>query len=125
MDFRLVAIAAFVGFFGDAALQLIVGNTGYDWGLREYFALHGSAEALFIAAGMLAIFFAALGLIPGFPINYLSLAIVGALLDILFRAGNIFPSLAGYYQSLDPITSIVWGAIPMMLPLFFLRMAFH
>jgi hypothetical protein len=54
------AIATLVGFFGDAILQFMVrmgmgGSTG--WGLKPYFKQHGSTEALFTAAGMMALFF--------------------------------------------------------------------
>jgi hypothetical protein len=114
----IISIAFFVGFIGDLILQLIVKNTKYDWGLREYFKLHGSIEAMVIAGGMLTLFFI-LMVYSKVPITYTNLAIYGVILDLLFRKLNIFPSLSGYYQSLNYFESGVWGAIPMMLPLFF------
>jgi hypothetical protein len=118
---NLVAIAALTGFVGDGLLQIIARTTPYEWGLRGYFDQHGSAEALFIAAGMLAMFFTILLAFPFIPVNFLTLAVYGALLDILFRLTGIFPSLDGYYRSLNPVESIIWGAIPMMLPLLFAK----
>ena len=114
---ELVAAAAIVGFVGDATLQLLVKNTDFNWGLRTYFAQHGWAESLFLAAGMLAIFFAAYIYGTGLPVTLVTMAIYGVLLDLLFRETMVFPSLQGYYDHLNYFWSAVWGAIPMMLPL--------
>jgi hypothetical protein len=117
------AIATLVGFFGDAILQFMVrmgmgGSTG--WGLKPYFKQHGSTEALFTAAGMMALFFV-LYVATGLPLKLQYLAVYGILLDLLFREANLFPSLKGYYQSLNYFWSAVWGAIPMMIPLLIMK----
>jgi uncharacterized membrane protein YvlD (DUF360 family) len=120
---NLITIALIVGFIGDAILQALVnlkmgGPSG--WGLKGYFRQHGSIEALFIAAGMMGIFYAiyeALGL----PLEIWALAIYGVVMDFIFRKGMIFPSLGGYYRSLNYFWSAVWGAIPMILPLLIYR----
>lgn len=117
---QILIIAVLVGFFGDALLQILVaagmgGKTG--WGLRDYFQQHGRAESLFIAAGMMALFFV-IYLLLKLPLKFYLLAIYGIILDILFRVIMVFPSLRGYYKALNPFYSALWGAIPMMLPLF-------
>jgi hypothetical protein len=115
----LVGIACIVGFIGDFLLQLgsklgLGGPTG--WGLKDYFAQHGSVESLFIAGGMMSIFYV-LYLLVLKP-NYLYLAIYGIILDFIFRKLNVFPSLKGYYNYFGYFWSAVWGAIPLMLPYF-------
>ena len=117
------AIATLVGFFGDAILQVLVkmgmgGQTG--WGLKPYFKQHGSTEALFTAAGMMALFFV-IYVATGLPLKLQYLAIYGILLDLLFREANLFPSLKGYYGHLNYFWSAVWGAIPMMIPLLIMK----
>ena len=116
----LIGIACVTGMLGDSMLQLgaangLGGPTG--WGLKDYFKQHGRAESIFIAGGMMVIFF--LGLISASwpPITLLSLAIYGVLLDLLFREAMIFKSLKGYYEYFNYFWSAVWGAIPMMMPL--------
>ena len=118
-NLSLVAIAALVGFVGDALLQIMVeqgmgGKTG--WGLKEYFSHQGRAEALFTAAGMMAIFYA-IYMALNLPLTVPCLAVYGIVLDLLFRKLRIFPSLDGYYKALNVFWSGVWGAIPMVLPL--------
>jgi len=115
----LVGVACIVGFIGDFLLQLgsklgLGGPTG--WGLKDYFAQHGSIESLFIAGGMMTIFYV-LYLLVLKP-NYLYLAIYGIVLDFIFRKLNVFPSLNGYYKYFNYFWSAVWGAIPLMLPYF-------
>ena len=121
----LVAVSLAVGFLGDALLQFAVGSLGMGgetgWGLRRYFAQHGPFESAFIAAGMMGVFYA-LYLAFGFPIDYTSLAIYGVVLDIIFRATDLFPSLDGYYRTLNYFWSAVWGAIPLVMPLALARM---
>ena len=116
----LVSTSFLVGFFGDATLQIISpmmgGPTG--WGLTEYFAQHGKAESLFIAGGMLALFFIIYLYVFKLPPNYVHLAIYGVLLDLLFRELVIFPSLKGYYGYLNYFWSGFWQAFSMVLPLF-------
>jgi hypothetical protein len=115
----LVGVACIVGFIGDFLLQLgsklgLGGPTG--WGLKDYFSQHGSIESLFIAGGMMTIFYV-LYLLVLKP-NYLYLAIYGIVLDFIFRKLNVFPSLKGYYKYFNYFWSAVWGAIPLMLPYF-------
>jgi hypothetical protein len=122
---ELVGVACITGFVGDFILQLAVkhgfgGVTG--WGLKEYFQQHGSAEALFIAGGMMSIFYVIYLLFLEPNIWYL--AIFGILLDLLFRKTMIFSSLKGYYKHLNYFWSAVWGAIPMMIPYFIYKIAF-
>jgi len=121
---NLLIAATFTGFFGDALLQLLVaagagGPTG--WGLDAYFKHQGRAEAMFTAAGMLAIFFS-IYILAGFPRTWVYLALFGVVLDLIFRWGNIFPSLEGYYNALNYFWSAVWGIIPMVLPLLIVYM---
>jgi hypothetical protein len=117
--FLLLAIACFTGFIGDFLLQTGVrfglgGPTG--WGLKDYFRLLGSTEALFIAGGMMSLFYA-LFLLSGIPVNFRNLALYGIFLDFIFRIFMIFPSLKEYYVFFNYFWSAVWGAIPLCLPL--------
>jgi hypothetical protein len=116
---NLVALACFTGFAGDFLLQTGVkmglgGPTG--WGLKDYFALHGAPESLFIAGGMMSLFYA-LYLMSGLPVNFKNLALYGIFLDFIFRIFMIFPSLKEYYEFFNYFWSAVWGAIPLCLPL--------
>jgi hypothetical protein len=120
---NIVSIATLVGFVGDACLQILVnngfgGSTG--WGLKPYFKQHGSAEAMCIAAGMLAIFFI-IYVKLGLPLKVEWLAVYGVILDLIFRKAMIFPSLSGYYTSLNYFESAIWGAIPMVIPLVLMK----
>ena len=56
---RLLTISCFTGFGGDAMLQYLTQFMGGEsgWGLKEYFEQHGSMEALFIAGGMMTLFY--------------------------------------------------------------------
>ena len=116
---KLVSISCLTGFFGDASLQILSrfmgGPTG--WGLKAYFKQHGSPEALFIAAGMMALFYVIYLSLFNFPAVWYWLALYGIVLDLLFRKLRIFPSLDGYYKALNYFESAVWGAIPLMMPL--------
>ena len=117
--FNLLCIACFVGFIGDSLLQTgdhfnLGGPTG--WGLRDYFKQHGRAESLFIAGGMMTLFYALFSL-TNLPINYITMSIYGILLDLLFRELRIFPSLDGYYSYLNYFWSAFWEAFSMCLPL--------
>ena len=121
----LVAIACMTGFAGDFLLQTGVkmgmgGPTG--WGLKDYFRLHGAAESMFTAGGMMSLFYA-LFLMSGIPVNYKTLAVYGVLLDLIFRKLMIFKSLDGYYNYFNYFWSAVWGIIPLCLPLFIAKMA--
>jgi hypothetical protein len=116
---NIIAISTIVGFLGDGSLQLLThygmgGESG--WGLNEYFAQHGRAEATFIAGGMLGLF-AILFALTGLRFTIQNMIIYGILLDLLFRLTGIFPSLNGYYNSLNYFWSAVWGVIPLVIPL--------
>jgi hypothetical protein len=117
---NLVEIACLTGFIGDFTLQTGVkmglgGPTG--WGLKEYFALHGAAESVFVAGGMMSLFYT-LFLMSGLPVNYRNLALYGVFLDLVFRKLMIFASLKGYYEYFNYFWSAVWGIIPLCLPYF-------
>lgn len=124
----LVAWAAVTGALGDAALQVIVKNNwgNADWGLKAYFAQHGTGEAICVAAGMMALFYVAYVavLVPVFhvPVTLLALAVYGVILDLLFRKLRIFPSLDGYYASLNYFWSGFWAVVPMIIPYVLWRM---
>lgn len=116
---NLIGIACLTGLIGDFTLQTGVkmglgGPTG--WGLKEYFKQHGSGEAMFTAAGMMALFYT-LFLMSGIKMNFRNLAIYGVLLDLIFRKLMIFGSLKGYYEYFNYFWSAVWGIIPLCLPL--------
>jgi hypothetical protein len=120
---NLLIIACLTGFAGDFLLQQGVqmglgGETG--WGLKEYFAQHGATESLFIAGGMMSLFYS-LYILSGLPITYKNLALYGIVLDFLFRTFRIFKSLDGYYEYFNYFWSAVWGAIPLCLPFFLMR----
>jgi hypothetical protein len=121
MKLNIISIAILTGFFGDALLQILVHYGIGDWGLKEYFKQHGRVESMFTAAGMMGIFFV-LYVHLGLPLNLQYLTVYGILLDLLFRKFNIFPSLKGYYKSLNYFWSAVWGVIPMLLPLLILKL---
>jgi preprotein translocase subunit SecG len=110
--------ACLTGFIGDFLLQTgtrigLGGPTG--WGLKEYFKQHGSAESLFVAAGMMSLFYA-LFIMSGIKMTLRNLAVYGVLLDLLFRKTMLFSSLEGYYEYFNYFWSAVWGAIPLMIP---------
>jgi hypothetical protein len=120
----LVSTSFLVGFFGDLILQIssprLGGPTG--WGLTPYFKQHGKAESLFIAGGMMALFYILYLYVFRLKLNYLYLAIYGIVLDLLFRWFRIFPSLDGYYGYLNYFWSFFWEAFSMVLPLFIFRL---
>jgi hypothetical protein len=115
----LIGISALTGFVGDAILQYIsprLSPQSDGWGLNPYFKQHGSAEALFVAAGMMAIFYVLYLDILGLKPSFTNLAVYGILLDLFFRETMLFQSLTGYYTALNYFWSGFWGAVPMMLP---------
>jgi hypothetical protein len=122
----IISIATVTGFVGDASLQIATknlkmgGTTG--WGLTEYFKQHGASESLFIAGGMLAIFYAfyvyILVELLKVPNTALSVIIYAIILDLIFRKFRVFPSLDGYYNHLNYFWSAVWAIIPMLIPYF-------
>ena len=118
---RLLAISCLTGFAGDAVLQYLStftylsGKTG--WGLKEYFRQHGKAESLFIAGGMMTLFYVIYFVILCLPLNLFYLAISGVIIDWIFRVTMLFPSLKGYYNHLNYFWSAtVGGALPMVMP---------
>ena len=76
---RLLTISCLTGFAGDAVLQYLStftylsGKTG--WGLKEYFRQHGKAESLFIAGGMMTLFYVIYFVILSLPLIWYYLAI--------------------------------------------------
>ena len=114
----LISISCVTGFIGDYLLQLTApffgGKTG--WGLIPYFKQHGSCESVFIAGGMMTLFYVIYFDIFRFAPNLFYLGLYGILLDLFFRKTMLFKSLVGYYQQLNYFWSGFWGAIPMMLP---------
>jgi hypothetical protein len=117
---KLFIIACLTGFFGDSMLQYGVKNgmggpTG--WGLKDYFKQHGSGESLFIAAGMMTLFYSIFILLK-IPLTYVNLAIYGVIIDLLFRKLMIFKSLKGYYSYFSYFGSALWIIIPMFIPFF-------
>ena len=116
MDFKTKS--AITGFFGDIGLQLIIQKKGDLAGLKEYFKQHGQVESVSIATGLMF----SVGYIyelTGLPTNIIYLGIYGASLDVLFRTSRIMPSLDSYYKALNPIQSMIWGAIPLIIPSLF------
>ena len=106
---QLIVISCLVGFTGDTLLQIgskLGGPT--SWGLKS----------IFIAGGMMTIFYIIYLYFLQLPINYVYLAIYGIILDFIFRITMIFPSLSEYYNYFNYFWSAVWGAIPLVLPLF-------
>ena len=117
--FILLVIACASGFIGDFLLQLgakqgMGGPT--NWGLKEYFKQHGPAESLFVAGGMMTLFYGTF-MLTGLPINYINLSLYGIIIDLLFRKFMIFKSLNGYYEYFDYAGSALWIVIPMCIPL--------
>ena len=113
---NIESCAFLVGFFGDFFLQVLSKSPDFDFGLKKYFEVHGKAEALFIAGGMMTLFYILYSL-TGLPLKWQYIAVYGILLDILFRVYNIFPSLKWYYSALSPFWTCLWEAIAMVLPL--------
>ena len=114
----IVSTACATGFIGDASLQVLANRDKTGWGLKEYFKQHGSTESLFIAGGMLSIFYVFYIYVLKLPLTYTNIAIYGVILDYIFRRFVIFKSLSGYYKHLNHFWSAFWGAVPMMIPLF-------
>ena len=120
---KLLTLACLTGFIGDAILQyaskFMGGETG--WGLKEYFRQHGVGESLFIAAGMMTLFYVIVLVIFDLPPKWYFLAIFGVVIDLIFRLAMVFPSLAGYYAYFNYFWSAFWMAIPMLIPLALMR----
>jgi hypothetical protein len=114
-----LAIAGFLtGMIGDILLQLITYFRGNFAGLRDYFALHGILESIFIAGGIL---FTA-GWVYEYlqlPMTYIHIFIYGCLVDIIYRNLHLMPSLdPTYHAALPPWLSMLWGGISLVLVLF-------
>ena len=123
-NFKLLTIACLVGFSGDFLLQLgshlMGGSTGLA-DLNNYFKQHGRAESLFIAGGMMTLFYI-IFILSKIPINYINLSIYAIVLDLLFRELMIFPSLGGYYNYLNYFWSAFWEVFSMCIPLFIYKL---
>ena len=121
LNTKLISYACLSGFIGDAGLQFLTkklgmgGKTG--WGLLPYFKQHGTTESLFIAGGMMTLFYVIYLFILKLQPLWYYLVIYGILLDYIFRKTMLFPSLVGYYKHLNYFWSAFWGAIPMILPI--------
>ncbi len=105
--------AFLIGVTGDAALQGLNKYTskGKDWGLDTYFAQHGPVESLFIAGGMLVGFELLYDLI--FPTKeYLSLFMLGGIIDVAVRMTMPMESLKDYYEQNHPLYTIFWAGFP-------------
>ena len=116
----LISISALTGFVGDGILQYIsprLSPATDGWGLNPYFKQHGSAESLFIAAGMMALFYILYIDVLRIKPTLVGLAIYGIILDLIFRKTMMFQSLEGYYKALNYFWSGFWGAVPLMMPL--------
>ena len=120
MKKELIVIACLTGFIGDAILQFLSKYTG-GWGLKPYFKQHGKVESLFIAGGMMALFFILYDF-TRLPVTWYYIGIYGVLLDLLFRVTMLFPSLKGYYNNLNYFQSAIWGIIPMIIPVLILKL---
>lgn len=115
MTYRDVAFG--IGVAGDAALQLLSQTPfGEDWGLTQYFKIHGPVGAMFIAGSMMYMFTWFISAVSGPTPDYFIVFMYGVLLDVLFRVTRIMPTLDGYYTALSPLTTMIWGGIPAVLP---------
>ena len=103
-----------VGVVGDILLQILTKESDIA-GLRKYFDIHGSIESVTIAGGMMYAF-GSMYELSGLPLNNMNLALYGGSLDMVFRHLRVFPSLDSYYDALDPVESVIWGVIPMVMP---------
>lgn len=120
-DSSLLALACLTGIVGDFILQMLVRNnmggiTG--WGLKTYFSRHGHFESMFIAGGMMTLFYIIYLYVLKLPVKWYYLIIYGVILDLIFRTFMLFPSLKGYYKYFNHIWSAIWAIIPMLIPLF-------
>jgi hypothetical protein len=116
MTEKLLFIACLTGFIGDGLLQLLVSQNVGDWGLGSYFSQHGRFESMFIAAGMMTLFYG-IYIALKLPLKLEYLALYGIILDLIFRLTGLFPSLKSYYKHLNYFWSGIWGIIPMIIPL--------
>lgn len=119
---KLISVACLTGFIGDATLQLAVKNSVGDWGLKSYFKQHGPAESLFIAGGMMTLFYVLYIYALRLPLQWQYLVVYGIVLDYIFRKTMVFESLQGYYRHLNYFWSAFWGAIPMLIPFVIMKM---
>lgn len=111
---NVLLFACFTGFFGDVILQTT--TLGTQGGLDSYFQQHGRVESLFIAAGMMTLFYA-LMLVARIPLTFFTVSVVGVFIDLCFRQFRVFPSLDSYYETLNYFWSAFWIIIPMCIPL--------
>lgn len=118
---KQISISCLTGFIGDAAFQTFTKfgsiSDKSGWGLAEYFRQHGSTESMFIASGMMTLFYVLYLVIFGLPAKWYYLAIYGIIIDLIFRKTMLFSSLKGYYNEINYFWSGLRAAIPMMMPL--------
>jgi hypothetical protein len=118
---KLLIASCVIGFIGDASLQFLTKQVGLGgatgWGLNPYFRLHGTNESLFIAGGMMTIFYIIFLFVLRLPPTWYYLSIYGVVLDLIFRVTMLFPTLEDYYRALNYTESAFWGAVPMLMPL--------
>jgi hypothetical protein len=134
---HVIVLSGFlVGAVGDVLLQIGVGGFGFSFGLREYFARHGSRESVLIAGGLVAATtWVALLILDGVADAFgleagtrrfssdsnswihtlVYLFLFGAVIDNAFRYGRILPSLDGMYAELSPPVSMFFAGGPLVL----------
>ena len=106
--------AFIVGVVGDIALQAIVESRGDLVGLKPYFEKHGRAESVTIAGGVM---YGTTYLFQqtGFAETDFNLFVFGGVIDLMFRYGNIYPTLKPYYKALSVPESIFWAGFPLIV----------
>jgi hypothetical protein len=116
----VLSTAFVVGLIGDGLLNLIISNSDYDWGLKEYFQTHGPLEAMFIASSLMMVTMASgLGLWGGVnkSNSYAFLFVFGCLVDLAFRYLHLMPSLDKMYKHMYVVQSMVWAGGPLVFSL--------
>lgn len=118
-----VAISGFiVGFLGDLLLNFLTQKAKVlDAGLIDYFPLHRTLEAAFIAGGLVAAsIYIALVLWENLFCQSIDnsnnwytglyLLVFGSILDLFFRYFHLMPTLDGMYEKLSiPVTMLFAG----------------
>ena len=114
------ATAFVVGVIGDLLLNKGTRMGVLRSGLLDYFNMHGIFESTMIAGGLMASStWVAMGLSPATTFKQLVLfmTLFGFGLDLMFRYGNLMPSLRGMYDTLKVFTSMLWAAGPLVFSL--------
>jgi hypothetical protein len=126
-------IGFIVGFIGDLGLNLSTQKLKIlDAGLIDYFPLHGTIEAAFIAAGLVSfcvyislfiweqlikIRYGSDKTIADVKYRYtiIYMFIFGCILDLFFRYLHIMPSLNGMYEKLSIPVSMFFAGGPISI----------